>query len=347
MRKQFTKIAQNFTILVTLIVGVIGVQTSYAANPPELVGQWFKENKNNDYMELFKDGTGIFYLNTAGKIVISWKVENKRFVIGIALGIELYDYKISGSKLTLTSNKGESITYVKGKAEYEKFLKAKEAEEAKEKGEERKRVENFSSYFTDSRDGNKYRSVKIGNQTWMAENLNYAGKNDDIGVCYGKKPENCKKYGTLYTWSEAMKVCPSGWHLPSEKEWKTLVDFAGGDTIAGKKLKAKIGWVEYKCKYEETTNRGNIIVIDKCSTDEFGFSALPGGKSPGGYFVNVGDYGYWWSASEGTGDCTGDSYCPRNDDTFARAAEFSYNYERYYLGSGKKDSFLSVRCLKD
>jgi len=197
--------------------------------------------------------------------------------------------------------------------------------------------------LTDPRDSKKYKAVKIGTQTWMAENLNYAGKNDDIGSCYNKKPENCEKYGALYTWDEAMKTCPSGWHLPSFDEWKTLVNFAGGET-AEKKLKAKNGWDEDKCKWttKETTGRGNVIVTehDECATDEFGFSALPGGDgSLGGYFNdNIGLVrfrGGWWSSADGS----------------VIIAEPSGTRQSHNVGSVEwnrgRDGLLSVRCLKD
>jgi len=83
------------------------------------------------------------------------------------------------------------------------------------------------------------KTVTIGNQIWMAKNLNDASKG---GKCYEYKSENCKKYGRLYTWEEATKACPFGWHLPSNAEWKALVSFAGGANAAGGKLKAKSGW---------------------------------------------------------------------------------------------------------
>jgi uncharacterized protein (TIGR02145 family) len=104
--------------------------------------------------------------------------------------------------------------------------------------------------FTDPRDGKKYKYVKIADQTWMAQNLDYGGKNNDIGKCYNNKAENCKKCGTLYTMDEAKEACPSGWHLPSAEEWQTLAFFAGGEEygagIAGKKLKTKSGWTPSK-----------------------------------------------------------------------------------------------------
>jgi len=155
--------------------------------------------------------------------------------------------------------------------------------------------------FTDSRDGKKYKYTTIGKQTWMAENLNYAGKNDDTGVCYDQKPKYCEKYGALYTQDEAIKVCPPGWHLPSDGEWETLVNFAGGEE---KKLK-KIGWDRSNCKYttKETTGRGNVIETEHndCATDEFGFSAQPGGERNRGYgkFQHIGEIGCWWSTTKG------------------------------------------------
>jgi uncharacterized protein (TIGR02145 family) len=132
--------------------------------------------------------------------------------------------------------------------------------------------------FTDPRDGKTYKTVKIGVQTWMAENLKYA----PYGECYDNDMDYCKKYGRLYYWVAAMEVCPSGWHLPGDDEWAILVDFVGGDKVAGKKLKAKSGW----------NSGGN-------GDDAFGFSALPGGIGTfSGIFYDVGDFGVWWGATE-------------------------------------------------
>ncbi len=129
--------------------------------------------------------------------------------------------------------------------------------------------------------GKTYKTVKIGTQIWMAENLNYAGPNGDIGRYYDNDPANGEKYGRLYAWEEAMKVCPEGWHLPSKEEWEILMNFAGGEKIAGKKLKAKDGWFE-----------------DGNGTDDYGFSALPGGLCfSDGNFIDVGSRGYWWSSA--------------------------------------------------
>jgi uncharacterized protein (TIGR02145 family) len=159
----------------------------------------------------------------------------------------------------------------------------------------------YGNTLHDSRDGKTYRVVKIGSQTWMAQNLDYHGEDGYLGLCYGDKPqdkirnpENCKKYGRLYDFDESIKACPKGWHLPKPEEWETLVNFAGGGEVAGKKLKSKNGWKETKCKWTELDERGRTIEYDKCTTDEYGFSALPGGYWSSG-FNHIGEYGHWWS----------------------------------------------------
>jgi len=167
--------------------------------------------------------------------------------------------------------------------------------------------------FTDSRDGKKYKAVEIGFQVWMAENLNF---NAHSSKCYDNKPANCQKYGRLYDWNTATKVCPKGWHLPSDAEWQTLMDFAGGIKIAGKALKASSGW--------NSNDNG---------TDEFGFSALPGGE--GNY--NIGNYGRYWSSSENGTSCSC-CFC----------LSYDYGGIRWSIPSGYyKYSSYSVRCLQD
>jgi len=174
----------------------------------------------------------------------------------------------------------------------------------------------IGAVLTDSRDGKKYKTVKIGEQTWMAENLNYDARDSK---CYGNGSVSCEKYGRLYNWEAANKACPSGWHLPSSAEWDVLMIAVGGSMSAATKLKAKSGW-HYN---------GN-------GTDEFGFSALPGGDGnhPDGDFLNVGLYGSWWTASE------------LSDGLAYYRFMFYYYGEAYWTGN-YKSKLLSVRCVKD
>jgi uncharacterized protein (TIGR02145 family) len=201
--------------------------------------------------------------------------------------------------------------------------------------------------FTDSRDGKTYKIAKIGEQTWMAENLNYEAEGSK---CYNDSISYCDKYGRLYDWATAMGigkefnekkwngsdvnhqgVCPKGWHLPNNAEWDKLYRYADGDKdtespyrskTAGKYLKSKEGWNDYNGK------SGN-------GEDKFGFSALPGGFGRSdGNFYNVGYYSYWWSASE---DDSGDVY----------TLSIYYLNEDAGYSSIYKSYLQSVRCVRD
>nr|AGS53586.1 hypothetical protein [uncultured bacterium contig00070] len=93
--------------------------------------------------------------------------------------------------------------------------------------------------LTDKRDGKAYKTVNIGEQVWMAENLDYEAEGS---VCYDNDPANCEKYGRLYNWATAKNACSEGWHLPNEDEWDALIDYASGKEKAGERLKAKNGF---------------------------------------------------------------------------------------------------------
>jgi uncharacterized protein (TIGR02145 family) len=167
--------------------------------------------------------------------------------------------------------------------------------------------------FTDIRDGKKYRTVVIGNQIWMAENLNY---NAEGSKCYDNKPANGQKYGRLYDWNAAMKACPKGWHLPSDAEWQELIGFAGGKRIAGNRLKARDGW-----------DNSNGI-------DDLGFSALPSGYCCNCSFGEIGSYGHWWSANE-----------HNRDNAYNLGMRFNKLCTEW--NDFPKSFLFSVRCLKD
>ncbi|MDR0331029.1 MAG: hypothetical protein LBH93_04915 [Chitinispirillales bacterium] len=159
-------------------------------------------------------------------------------------------------------------------------------------------------------DGGNYLYVKIGDLMWMAENLNTATEGS---WCYGDRDSNCVKYGRLYTWDAAMAACPKGWHLPNGSEWDNLIDAAGGDGFAGKKLKSTGGWGK----------KGN-------GTDNFGFSALPGGlRDDDGGFNAAGYIGYWWNASN------------------ARFRSILYTVDNVFDNYYDKGYGLSVRCVQD
>ena len=168
----------------------------------------------------------------------------------------------------------------------------------------------------DTRDGKSYRTVIVGSQTWMAENLNYQTGNSK---CYGNDASNCAKYGRLYDWPTALKACPVGWHLPSDGEWSMLENVIGGSSTAGTKLKSKTGW----------SNNGN-------GTDDIGFSALSGGQGnySGGSFSNAGSEGTWWSATESNA----------NYPLYRRMYDY---YGNVFGRDDVKTYQFSVRCVQD
>ena len=198
------------------------------------------------------------------------------------------------------------------------------------------------SYYgsaTDSRDNKTYKTVTIGTQIWMAGNLNY---NTNDSKCYENKDENCAKYGRLYNWKTAMNhsevdntkevdntnnvqgVCPADWHLPSHKEWNVMVNYIKGsndNATTGKKLKATSDWNDY----QEASGNG---------TDNYGFSALPGGYSNSdGSFDHAGEIGYWWSASVYSNN---PYYWYMN-----------YNSDSVKSGNIGSEVLFSVRCVKN
>jgi uncharacterized protein (TIGR02145 family) len=150
----------------------------------------------------------------------------------------------------------------------------------------------------------------------MAANLNYASGSS---WCYGLSPDNCAKYGRLYTWEAALGACPAGWHLPTKEEWNTLVRHVGVPSTAGRFIKSKTGW----------NDSGN-------GTDDYGYSALPGGNRTYDDFYNVGNSGDWWSATEGAAE---------DGAGLAYYRYVYYRYERVDELVGGKEVGRSVRCV--
>jgi uncharacterized protein (TIGR02145 family) len=186
--------------------------------------------------------------------------------------------------------------------------------------------------FTDGRDGQTYKTVKIGEQTWMARNLNYQTKGGSW--CYNDSASYCKQYGRLYDWKTAKTVCPKGWKLPSREDWDYLRQAVGGEKKSddkgnidwygtGKKLKAGSGWDNRKYG-----SGGN-------STDDFGFSALPGGsRDSNGGFNAAGYSGRWWTATE-----------YNSGNAYGRSMFYDYDIVSEY--GNYKDYGYSVRCVAD
>jgi uncharacterized protein (TIGR02145 family) len=211
--------------------------------------------------------------------------------------------------------------------------------------------------MTDKRDGKTYKTVTIGTQTWMAENLNYAytgvpfkynwGKweypSDSTSWCYGDDAANCAKYGRHYTWAAAMDsvgewsangkgcgagktcsptypvrgICPQGWHLPESTEWETL--FAAVGEGSGKNLRSTSIWI----------SKG---------TDTYSFSALPAGQRDcegNWYFDTKGYQAFFWSSTE------------YNDENAYDIYLHYVNRDAYLNDSGYKNYGYSVRCVKD
>jgi uncharacterized protein (TIGR02145 family) len=198
------------------------------------------------------------------------------------------------------------------------------------------------------------KEVKIGNQIWMAENLNvskfrngdpipeantkqewaYAEKNAQPAWCYVEgDPTTSNKFGVLYNWyavNDPRGLAPEGWHIPSNNEWNVIIDFLGGKEVAGGKMKSKEGW-------EGGFNGSNSS----------GFNGLPSGFCAGDYFRRIGVYGYWWSSSEH--DSSNTWYYSLS---WGRQLDIAYYTEyfpddRIYHEKEVKSLGFSVRCIKN
>lgn len=201
--------------------------------------------------------------------------------------------------------------------------------------------------------GNVYKTIVIGTQTWMAENLRTTNYNDGNSIpnvtdnltwrdlttpayCYYNNDGNAYKttYGALYNWLTVNtgKLCPTGWHVPNDSEWTTLVTYLGGTSVAGAKLK-------------ETT-KAHWYNVTEYATNESGFTALPGGVRAAdhgpvltwwlGIFSDLGGYGIWWSRTELTTINASYWYTYGNTPGFLKGVDLA-----------EKQNGYSVRCLKD
>jgi uncharacterized protein (TIGR02145 family) len=198
---------------------------------------------------------------------------------------------------------------------------------------------NVPFFIVGDLDGNFYRIVDIGNQTWMEENLRTSRYSNGDPILnfiipsewtettlgawcsYENNPAFEKQYGKLYNFNVVMdsrNLCPIDWHIPSIEEWSELADYLGGESIAGGKLKSTYGWME--------PNIG--------ASNETGFSALPGGYRGSGPFYFAELIGYWWSSSE-TGT------------TNALVSYISNNSATLFSGSVSRTRGHAIRCIKN
>ena len=187
--------------------------------------------------------------------------------------------------------------------------------------------------FVDARDGQHYPTVRIGDQCWMARNLDHGaavpdGVSRDAAAvekgCYGNDPDACRVYGGLYTWDEAKGSCPAGWHLPTSGEWEALADHLG-TAVAGDRLKAR---------------KDHVPPFD--GTDDVGFTALPGGTAFRGSFGRQGHWAVFWTATE-TGP---ERAVSATLDRFWHPQPPRYRnvvFDDVYL----KENGFSVRCVRD
>lgn len=187
-------------------------------------------------------------------------------------------------------------------------------------------TKNYGS-FTDPRDGHVYKTITIGAQTWMTENLAYlpvAASEVTVGSeDSGNEGKpfyyvyDLAKYGVLYNIYAAQTAAPAGWHLPTYAEWTTLSTYLGGISVAGGKMKSTTGW----------------NIPNTCATNSSCFSAFPSGYRNNKVFLDVGNYGYWW--------------CSNKYEESAWLTDICYDPNYLYFSYLSLNSATSIRCVKD
>ena len=170
--------------------------------------------------------------------------------------------------------------------------------------------------LVDERDGKIYKTIRIGGQIWMAENLNYE---TEKSWCYQNKKENCDIFGRLYTWGAAMNACPTGWHLPTDEEWQQLEKFLGMPEADLKKVRTWRG-----------TGQGEKLLSDTT----LGFNILLGGfRNPPANNNLLGMQAFFWTATEEAGLAYFRQFYNKSLNIFRRTRPKSWSF--------------SVRCVKN
>ncbi|MGM0651081.1 MAG: FISUMP domain-containing protein, partial [Bacteroidota bacterium] len=209
-------------------------------------------------------------------------------------------------------------------------------------------------YLIDTRDGTAYETMEFGNQCWLVENLNFAGHVNGNSWCYDDDPSNCDTYGRLYDWAAAMEgasasttkpsgiqgICPDGWHLPSDDEWKELEGEVDATDNYG------------DSEWDGTGPRGDDVgsalagdaslwtdgtLEGHASFGTSGFNALPGGRrTDAPNYTGMAEYAYFWSTTE--------------DDFFTADAisrSLYYNEVKSIRYNNDKQTGMNVRCVQD
>ena len=229
----------------------------------------------------------------------------------------------SSSEALLEESSSSGIESSSSKEEPDESSNSSSIQEEESSSSAESLSELTDSTFTDSRDGQTYRILKLGKQVWFGENLNYSGE-DAVGYCHENDPEKCEIYGKLYRWNDAMKACPEGWHLPGLLEWIDLINYVGGQEMAGVKLKSKTYWYiqEEFAQY--------------AGTDDYGFSILPGSfmSEEGSFGSTARLAAHLWTSTEETDT--------RSNDVF-----LMHSMGKVVLEGSPRDIGMSVRCLKN
>ena len=251
----------------------------------------------------------------------------------------------SSSSGSATSGSGSSAVQKSSSSQVSDCKNFKEGTTIEHYGQEKKQ-------FCDSRDGKRYVYVEIGEQTWMAENLNYKAMDSR---CYKDSTAYCDKYGRIYNWVTAMNlpddckskacapdeqekhqgVCPEGWHIPNQTEWEELIFSISWEKLDVPKSYKNVA--PFLKTTEDWSSYNNGGTKDGNGTDDYGFAVLPSGK---GLSDGINKYACFISTSEWTNSSSKTTYYGVNilhDNPDVRT-----NYSNYY-----KTGLASVRCVKD
>ena len=286
-----------------------------------------KIEKENFYQQCDKSKEAwVSYFN---KPMTFGKEEQIVHIAGVDLACGDDAYALSDLRIKFTNPKAQEY-WAANMEKYEKYKREQVAELRRAEQQHHADIRSMSGSFTDPRDGQTYRTIKVEGREWFAQNVNYEVPGHSW--CYEDKENYCTRSGKLYDLEGARKACPEGWHLPDRADFEQLIasaggtDLASGMAVAGEKLKSTSGWFK----------KGN-------GSDEFGFNALPAGYRLGGNdgsenaarkFDGIGGYAHFWSASE-------------TPDGLAHYLLLDFSTKAAKLNAFGKDEARSVRCVKE